>query len=94
MHQYFSKSEETYTDEIDIVNIIDAVRQLKTAFKVLLTQNQLKIIEFVNYKSLKSRYKISNPVLENIIQTETKDRYDKLCHELDLDNDSLERLLL
>ena len=56
MHQNFNNSKEAYTNEIDIINIINSIRQIKTALKVLLTQNQMKIIEFVNYRSLTYKY--------------------------------------
>ena len=56
MHQNFNNSKEAYTDEIDIINIINSIRQIKASLKVLLTQNQMKIIEFVNYRSLTYKY--------------------------------------
>ena len=56
MHQNFNNSKEAYTDEIDIINIINSIRQIKASLKVLLTQNQMKIIEFVNYRSLTHKY--------------------------------------
>ena len=67
-----------YADEIDIVNIINSIRQLKAAFKVLLTQNQLKILEFANYKSLDKEYDKSKSMAESIFETDAKDRFDKL----------------
>ena len=92
MYQNFNKSTEIYTDEIDIVNIINSIRQLKVAFKVLLTKNQLKIIEFANYRSLNCKHKISKSVAESIIQADSKNRFEKFCNGLDINDQKLEGL--
>ena len=68
------------------------MRQLKAVFKVLLTQNQLKILEFANYRSLSRKYNISKSILDSVIESDNKDRFSKLCRQLDLDNRKLDRL--
>ena len=67
-----------YTDEIDLVNIINTVRQLKVAFKVLLTKNQLKIIQLANYRSLSCKINSKESIVQSVIEASEKDRLDKL----------------
>ena len=75
MHQKFKQSEEKYIDEIDIVKIINSMRQLQIAMKVLLTHNQLKINEFANYRNLDDRYDFKQSIVNSVIQTDPKNRY-------------------
>ena len=81
-----------YTDEIDLVNIINTVRQLKVAFKILLSKNQLKIIQLANYRSLSCKINSKESIVQSVIEASKKDRLDKLCNELDLGNGRLEEL--
>ena len=81
-----------YTDEIDIVNIINSIRQLRVALKVLLTENQLKILEFANYRNLDSKYDNKNSIVNSVLETDSKGRYNKLCHHLNLDDKRLDLL--
>ena len=72
MYQKFNKSDDLYKDEIDIVNIINSMRQMKLGLKALLTKNQLKIIELANYKSLHKNLETNQSIVEDIIQTDPK----------------------
>ena len=92
MHKYVKKSEEIYTNEIDVVNIINYMRQLKVLLRVLLTQNQLKIIEFANYRSLSQKYSDNTSFVESIIETDSKHKFEKLCNELNQDDKNKEGL--
>ena len=93
MHKKFKQTEEMYTDEIDIVNIINSIRQLRVALKVLLTENQLKILEFANYRNLDSKYDNKNSIVNSVLETDSKGRYNKLCHHLNLDDKRLDLLI-
>ena len=92
MYQKFNTTKETYTDEIDLVNILNSVRQLKVALKVLFTQNQMKIIEFANYRSYTRKCGSNKSIFDNVIETDKNDRFNKLCRQLDLDEKKLDRL--
>ena len=70
MYQKFNISKEKYENEIDIVNILNSVRQLKAAFQVLLTQNQLKIIEFANYRNLTHKCETSKSIVNRVIDAD------------------------
>ena len=91
-YQEFKKLEEVYTNEIDLVKIINLMRQLKVAMKVLLTENQRKIIELASFRSLNQSSGFRKTILESLIKTDTKDRYNILCRGLNLNNEKLEGL--
>ena len=47
-----SKSEDLYTNEVDITSIVNSIRQLRIAMGIILTENQRKILKFSRYRNL------------------------------------------
>ena len=82
MYQSYVRSEEAYIEETNIVNIINSIRQLKVLMKLILTQNQLKIIEFANYKNPHQRCDNNTSIVESIMATNPMHRFDEMCHKL------------
>ena len=78
MYKSYLQSEEVFIEETNIVNIINSIRQLKVFMKLMLTQNQLKIIEFANYKDPHQQYDINKPIIESVLATSPKYRFDKM----------------
>ena len=92
MYRNYKQSKQIYTHEIDIVNIINSMRQLKVLLRVILTQNQLKIIEFANYRSLSQNLSADESIAESVISTDPKYKFDRLCNLLNIENEKLEGL--
>ena len=59
---------------------------------MLLTENQQKIIEFANYRNLDSKYDNKHSIVDSIFEASSKDRFNKLCHHLNLHNKRLDWL--
>ena len=68
------------------------MRQLKVLLKVILTQNQLKIIEFTNYRSISQNMSANESIVESVISTDSKCKFDRLCNVLNIENEKLEGL--
>ena len=92
MYQSYVRSEEAYIEETNIVNIINSIRQLKVFMKLMLTQNELKIIEFANYKNPHQRCDNNTSIVESIMAANPMHRFDEMCHKLNLENQSLNEL--
>ena len=92
MYRNYKQSKQIYTHEIDIVNIINSMRQLKVLLRVILSQNQLKIIEFANYRSLSQNLSADESIAESVIKTDSKYKFDRLCNLLNIENEKLEGL--
>ena len=92
MFQKFEQSEKNLTDEIDLVNIINSIRQLKIALKAVLTENQLKIIEFANYRCASENHFKKKSLIETIIEADANMRFEILCNQLNHDNGTVSGL--
>ena len=68
------------------------MRQLKVLLRVILSQNQLKIIEFANYRSLSQNLSADESIAESVISTDSKYKFDRLCNLLNIENEKLEGL--
>ena len=92
MYKSYLQSEEVYIEETNIVNIINSIRQLKVFMKLILTENQLKIIEFANYKNPNQKHDENKSIVDSIMATSPLHRFDEMCHKLNLENNRLDEL--
>ena len=92
MYQNYLQSEKLYTDETNIVNIINSIRQLKVVMNMILTQNQLKIIEFANYKNIDLNCGEDKSIAQYIMNMNPKNRFGRLCHHLNLKNKEFDNI--